>query len=154
MDKSVNRTFLLTVTADGSTPADVYEGNVTIAPQGAPARQIPIRVRVGLNSIAWTEARPGAIALTDPCAEPNEQFMRWIDLYRDMGFKAMPWDGFAQGAFKEDVRFGPEWTKKYREMIANVRNTGKKRNWPEIIFYLSDELSNHGAEGGADGLKC
>jgi hypothetical protein len=211
MDKGVNRTFLLTVAADGSTPAGVYEGNVTIAPQGAPAQQVPVRVRVlpialpelpivagryamdydfyyyyywvkifpedsfrdtvwkrekqnmqwmqemGLNSIAWTEARPGEISTKDPAAPPNEQFLRWMDLYRDMGFKAMPWYGFqaisAKGAFKDDVRFGPEWTKKYRELITHIRDIGKERKWPEIIFYLSDELSNEGAEGGADGVK-
>jgi hypothetical protein len=211
MDKGVNRTFLLTVDADGSTPAGVYEGTVTIAPQGAPAQQVPVRVRVlpitlpelpivagryamdydfyyyyywvkvfpddsfrdyvwarekqnmqwmkemGLNSIAWTDARPGDIT-QNPSAPLNEQFVRWMDLYRDMGFKAMPWYGFqaissSKRTFPEHERFSPEWTKEYRAMIGKIRDIGQERKWPEIVFYLSDELSNDGAEGGADGLK-
>lgn len=115
---------------------------------------------MGLTSIALSDDMRGDI-LADPMRfEDDSRFVRWMDLYRDMGFQAMPWYGFQslsssssnmQNLGKD--RFSPEWTAKYRELIAKVRDLGKERNWPEVIFYLSDELSNHGAEGAADGLK-
>jgi len=211
MDKGINRTILLTVQADTKTRPGIYEGNVRIAPEGAQAQVIPVRVRVlpitlpelplvagryamdydfyyydywnqtftdasfrdfvwerekqnmewnkamGLNSISWTEARIGDIT-QNPEDPANEQFIRWMDLYRDMGFKAMPWYGFqaitqSKRTFKGIPRFSPEWTKDYRRLIERLRDMGKERNWPEIVFYLSDELSNDGNEGKEEGLK-
>lgn len=212
MDQGINRTFLLTVTADTNTKAGVYEGTVTIAPQNAPSRQVPIRVRVlpvtlpelpilagryamdhdfyyyyywsktfteddfrdfvwarqkmrmqwaeemGLNSIAFSDDLRADISAQQ--LNPDGRMIRFMDLYRDMGFKAMPWYGFQALSRSEHnmqglgtTRFSPEWTANYKQLIENIRDTGKARNWPEIIFYLSDELSNHGAEGTADGLK-
>src|SRR5690606_16737731 len=46
MDKGINRTILLTVEAGQSTRPGIYEGSVTIAPENAPAQQVPVRVRV------------------------------------------------------------------------------------------------------------
>lgn len=115
---------------------------------------------MGLTSIALSDDMRGDI-LADPMRfKDDSRFVRWMDLYRDMGFKAMPWYGFQslsssssnmQNLGKD--RFSPEWTKNYRELIEKVRDMGKERNWPEVLFYLSDELSNEGAEGAADGLK-
>jgi hypothetical protein len=115
---------------------------------------------MGLTSIAFSDDMRGDI-LADPMRfKDDSRFVRWMDLYRDMGFQAMPWYGFQslsssssnmQNLGKD--RFSPEWTAKYRELIAKVRDLGKERNWPEVLFYLSDELSNDGAEGAADGLK-
>src|SRR5690606_24079906 len=49
---------------------------------------------MGLNSIAWSDDMRGDI-LSDPMRlKPEGRFVRWMDLYRDMGFKAMPWYGF------------------------------------------------------------
>ena len=118
---------------------------------------------MGLTSIALSDDMRGDI-LSDPMRlNPDGRFVRWMDLYRDMGFKAMPWYGFQalttysdRGdtyGFGGSKRFSPEWTAKYRQLIESIRDTGKARHWPEIIFYLSDELSNEGAEGGAEGLK-
>jgi hypothetical protein len=88
-----------------------------------------------------------------------------MDLYRDMGMKAMPWYGLSSltiyagtkpndtYGFGEVARFSPEWTAKYHQLIENIRDTGKARLWPEILFYLSDELSNDGIEGEEEGLK-
>ncbi len=219
MDKGVNRTILLTVTADGSTRAGVYEGNVTFAPENAAAAKVPVRVRVlpitlpplpilagryamdsdfyyyadwikvfpgdsfrdfvwqrqkmrmqwakdmGLNSIAWSDDMRSDIASDPMRLKEDGRFIRWMDLYRDMGFKAMPWYGFQSlttnagtkpkdfYGFDGSARFSPEWTTKYHQLIESIRDTGKARNWPEIVFYLSDELSNEGAEGTEDGLK-
>jgi hypothetical protein len=115
---------------------------------------------MGLTSIAFSDDMRGDI-LADPMRfKDDSRFVRWMDLYRDMGFQAMPWYGFQslsssssnmQNLGKD--RFSPEWTAKYRELIEKVRDLGKERNWPEVLFYLSDELSNNGAEGAADGLK-
>jgi hypothetical protein len=112
---------------------------------------------MGLNSIAWTEARIGDIT-QNPADGANEQFIRWMDLYRDMGFKTMPWYGFqaithSKRTFKGIPRFSPEWNQQYRQLIERLRDMGKERNWPEILFYLSDELSNDGNEGKEEGLK-
>jgi hypothetical protein len=115
---------------------------------------------MGLTSIALSDDMRGDI-LADPMRlDPNGRMVRWMDLYRDMGFAAMPWYGFQaltssssnmQNLGKD--RFSPEWTAKYRQLIESIRDTGKARHWPEIIFYLSDELSNDGQAGGEDGLK-
>ena len=115
---------------------------------------------MGLTSIALSDDMRGDI-LADPMRfKDDSRFVRWMDLYRDMGFKAMPWYGFqAMSSSSSNMqnlgkdRFSPEWTKNYRELIEKVRDLGKERHWPEVVFYLSDELSNHGAEGAADGLK-
>lgn len=211
MDKGINRTILLTLQADENTKPGIYEGNIQIAPQGAPPQDVPVQVRVlpvslpelpivagryamdydfyyyyywnqtfkdasfrdfvwerekqnmqwnqemGLNSIAWAEARIGDIT-QNPDGSANEQFIRWMDLYRDMGFKAMPWYGFhhitqSKRTFKGIPRFSPEWNMQYRRLIERLRDMGKERNWPEIVFYLSDELSNDGNEGKEEGLK-
>ena len=115
---------------------------------------------MGLTSIAFSDDMRGDI-LADPMRfKDDSRFVRWMDLYRDMGFKAMPWYGFqAMSSSSSNMqnlgkdRFSPEWTKNYHALIEKVRDLGKERNWPEVLFYLSDELSNHGAEGAADGLK-
>jgi len=115
---------------------------------------------MGLNAIALSDDMRGDFQKDTVQLAPDGRMVRWMDLYRDMGFKAMPWYGFQaltssshnmQNLGKD--RFSPEWTAKYRQLIENIRDTGKARHWPEIIFYLSDELSNDGPAGGADGLK-
>ena len=40
-----------------------------------------------------------------------------------------------------------------KKSSERLRDMGKERNWPEIVFYLSDELSNDGNEGKEEGLK-
>jgi hypothetical protein len=118
---------------------------------------------MGLNSIAWSDDMRGDI-LSDPMHfKPDGRFVRWMDLYRDMGFKVTPWYGFqamttysARGdtyGFGGSPRNSPEWKAKYRQLIESIRDTGKARGWPEILFYLSDELSNEGTEGTEDGLQ-
>jgi hypothetical protein len=118
---------------------------------------------MGLNSIALSDDMRGDL-LPDPVRfKPDGRFVRWMDLYRDMGFKAMPWYGFQSlTTYSAKAKYygfdgspydSPEWKAQYHQLIENVRDTGKARGWPEVIFYLSDELSNEGAEGTEDGLQ-
>ncbi len=114
----------------------------------------------GLTSIAWSDDMRGDIRADPMRFKEDSRFVRWMDLYRDMGFQTMPWYGFqsltSSSANMQKLgkdRFSPQWTANYRQLIETVRDLGKERNWPEVLFYLSDELSNHREEGAADGLK-
>lgn len=115
---------------------------------------------MGLNSISLSDDMRGDF-LDDPVRlNPDGRMAKWMDLYRDMGLKAMPWYGFqaltsSSSNFQNlgKNRFSPEWKTKYHQLIASIRDMGTERGWPEIVFYLSDELSNRGSEGGEDGLK-
>jgi hypothetical protein len=91
---------------------------------------------------------------------PDHRFIQWMDEYTKAGMGPMPWYGFSAigcsylkaglyGAKLE--QFSPPWEKAYRQLIAWVKQLEKERGWPEVLIYLSDELSNEGAKGAEEG---
>jgi len=50
-------------------------------------------------------------------------------------------------------QFSPAWERAFRHVIRWVKDAEHQRGWPEVVMYLSDELSNHGEEGAKKGRK-
>jgi hypothetical protein len=85
-----------------------------------------------------------------------------MDLYTKAGMGPMPWYGFAAigtsyiagGNYgRKFEQFSPEWERCYLGILSWAKQAAADRGWSEIIFYLSDELSNHGATGAEKGRK-
>jgi hypothetical protein len=51
------------------------------------------------------------------------------------------------------AHLSPEWRNAVRNIMAWARATQEARGWPEVLFYISDELSNQGEKGGELGRK-
>jgi hypothetical protein len=89
-------------------------------------------------------------------------FGKWMDLYKKMGFGPTPWFSFislwrtSRGpvkpflirGFKDVEPLSETWKAGYKQSIELLRDEGKKRGWPEIYIYISDESSNVGQKGG------
>jgi hypothetical protein len=119
----------------------------------------------GMNALAFcedgrTEIRVG----TDGSVTfaENSPFTQWMDLYAKAGMGPMPWYGFSalgcsyidKGIYGAKLKqFSPEWDRAYRSIIDWAKTSEKQRGWPEIIVYLSDELSNEGAPGAEKGRQ-
>ncbi len=119
----------------------------------------------GMNSLSFCEDNRGMAWNGQGWVFPKEdRFTLWMDLYKEAGMGPMPWYGFAglgipylsEGLYTSGRKlemFSPEWEKAYRSMIDWVQKTRAERGWPEVIFYLSDELSNEGEKGAEMGRK-
>lgn len=119
----------------------------------------------GLNSLAFCDDLRGQVQ-QKPDGElvlpDDHRVAQWMDLYAKAGMGPMPWYGFsavgtsylATGMYgKKTEQFSPDWEQGYRSLISWTTEEGKQRGWPEVIFYLSDELSNEGATGAEMGRK-
>lgn len=118
----------------------------------------------GLNSVSFQGDLRGQVEVAADGGvtfRSNPRFVQWMDLYAEAGMGPMPWYGFISmcgvGRRKmyghELAQFSPEWERAYRGIISWVKETGRDRSWPEVIFYLSDELSNRGAKGAEFGRE-
>lgn len=121
----------------------------------------------GLNSIAFGDDLRGDLAYRDGevSLKTNDRLSFWMDLYKEAGFSTMPWYGFdpigaATGSanrlsWLDDSLKPPHtkhWHQAYRSLVRNVASQAKERGWPEILFYISDELSNVGQQGAELGV--
>lgn len=115
----------------------------------------------GLNSLSFCDDNRGMSWDGQSWTFPkDDRFAVWMDLYKRAGMGPMPWYGFAglghpyledglyTGGRKLEL-FGPEWQRSYGALIAAVKRMQVERGWPEVLFYLSDELSNE-REAGAE----
>jgi len=119
----------------------------------------------GLNSLAFCDDLRTQAALTEGgelSIAPDHRFLQWMDIYAKAGMGPMPWYGFSaigtrylsNGLYGKKVeQFSPEWEKAYRSLIEWTKKHNAERGWPEVLFYLSDELSNEGATGAETGRK-
>lgn len=119
---------------------------------------------IGHNGAAFADDLRGQLRFQGirPVINDKVSFVRWMDEYAKAGLGTMPFYGFkviggekyldkmAKTGFKQ---FSPEWTAAYRNIITDFAQEGKKRGWPEILWYVSDELSNERDKGTELGLK-
>ncbi len=99
---------------------------------------------------------------TVPQIDAQNRFVRFMDAYAAAGLGRMPFygfqpigrPGFIQKFLRVDAPDGtPAWRETYLNLIAGFEKVRIERGWPEILWYLSDELSNHGQEGVDRGIE-
>lgn len=128
-------------------------------------RELRFMKSLGLNSVAFGDDLRRDLELVDGKVrlKPDNRFALWMDLYKEAGMGPMPFYGFQPlGAGnllawlereKLKERFTPQWNTAYRSFVEECQRIGKERGWPEILWYISDELSNHGEEGAKLGVE-
>lgn len=98
--------------------------------------------------------------------QPNpkwaEEMDKFVALYRKYNFSGpVPpysminiarWSGLPP-IEKPDEPVSAETRKRLTDYISTLKVEEKKRGWPEIVFYVSDELSNEGAAGAKWGVR-
>lgn len=128
-------------------------------------RRLALLREYGVSSLAFcddgrTDLRVHADGAVDSVGD--QSFVQWMDLYRDAGMGPMPWYGFSglgvdyldRGVYGAKLpQFSPAWDRAYRAIIDWAKATEKARGWPELIMYLSDELSNEKAAGAEKGRQ-
>jgi hypothetical protein len=119
----------------------------------------------GINSLSFCEDNRGMTWDGKEWFFPqDDRFTVWMDLYKEAGMGPMPWYGFAglthqylAGGTYTPGRtlemFSEEWRRALVSLIDRTKKVVAERGWPEILFYLSDELSNEGPAGGALGRR-
>ncbi len=130
-------------------------------------REFAFMKSLGLNSVTFSDDLRGDLVYHDGEVnlKPNDRFSFWMDLYKEAGFSTMPWYGFYPiGAVTGrsnpltwlDDSLKPahtdHWHKAYRSLAKNISKHAKEQGWPEILFYISDELSNEGQQGAELGV--
>lgn len=118
-----------------------------------------------INSLALCDDFRSQISITpegEVTLPDDHRFVQWMDLYTKAGMGPMPWYGFsavstsylAKGLYgPKFTEFSPQWDKAYKSLISWVKQKEKEHRWPEVIIYLSDELSNEGAKGAEQGRQ-
>jgi hypothetical protein len=117
----------------------------------------------GLNALSFCDDNRGMTWDGKQWNLPkDDRFTVWMDLYKEAGMGPMPWYGFCGlsdaylhiGIYgRKPEQFTPEWENAYRSIIAWTVGTRQIRGWPEILFYVSDELSNEGDKGADRGRR-
>lgn len=122
---------------------------------------------IGLNTACFMDDLRGDLVYRDGevSLKPNDRLSFWMNLYKEAGFLAMPWYGFYPIGATEDQNklsrvddslktpYSEHWHNAYRSLAKNVASHAKAQGWPEILFYISDELSNDGQRGAELGLR-
>ncbi|MCM8818033.1 MAG: DUF6067 family protein [Candidatus Omnitrophica bacterium] len=94
-------------------------------------------------------------------------FGKLMDICTKVGFNPIVWYGFQSlwrtsrgpekpfliSGFKEVEPLSEIWKFGYKRSIELTRDEAKKRNWSEILFYISDESSNVGEKGVKHSLE-
>jgi hypothetical protein len=118
-----------------------------------------------INSLAFCDDLRTQATVTENgevTIAPDHRVALWMDEYAKAGMGPMPWYGFsaigcsylAKGLYgAKPPQFSPEWEKAYRSIISWVKQLEQERGWPEVVIYLSDELSNEGATGAEQGRQ-
>lgn len=128
-------------------------------------REMRFMKSFGFNSLAIQEDMRGDLELVDGEVKftDNNRLAWWMDIYASEGMGPMPYYGFSGiGAADYLGRlFFPElgepfteaWNRAYRSIVREGMRLQEERGWPEILWYISDELSNYREEGAARGVK-
>ncbi|MHB8993617.1 MAG: carbohydrate binding domain-containing protein [Armatimonadota bacterium] len=118
-----------------------------------------------INSLAFCDDLRSQATLTadgDITLPDDHRFVQWMDLYTKAGMGPMPWYGFAavstsylaKGMYGPKLeQFSPQWDRAHKSLISWIKKNEKERGWPEVVIYLSDELSNEGAKGAEIGRQ-
>lgn len=129
-------------------------------------RELRFMKSLGLNSASFGDDIRGDMKMVDGEGRFNEnnRFSWWMDIYAAEGMGKMPFYGFQSigagrlswldrqnQALQEE--FSPEWGRAYRGVVKHGIELQKKRQWPEILWYLSDELSNYRETGAKRGVE-
>ncbi len=85
----------------------------------------------------------------------------FMDRYRDAGgMYPCPWYAFQAiiGRYMESTygageQWSDTWQRNVFYTVDHYERQRAERDWPEIIYYQSDELSNYGPDGGRKGLR-
>lgn len=94
-------------------------------------------------------------------------FGKLMDICTKVGFNPVVWYGFQSlwrtsrgpekpfliSGFKDVEPLSETWKLAYKKSIELTRDEVKKRNWSEILFYISDESSNVGEKGVKHSLE-
>ncbi|HWL54455.1 MAG TPA: hypothetical protein VNQ90_18595 [Chthoniobacteraceae bacterium] len=131
-------------------------------------RELAFMKSLGLNSAALGDVLQDGVIYRDGEVhlKPGNRLDLWMDLYTEAGFGPMPFYGFHWYGAKNDrgsrlstldpslkPPFTQHWYDAYRSMARNLNQHARSRNWPEIIWHISDELSNHGQSMADLGAK-
>ena len=134
-------------------------------------RELRFMKELGLNSVAFGDDIRGDMELVDGEArfKENDRFSWWMDIYASEGMGKMPFYGFnaigssfgsanriswldrKNAALQE--QFSPEWNRAYLGLIRHGMELQKARQWPEILWYVSDERSNYREVGARQGVE-
>ncbi|HOG49160.1 MAG TPA: hypothetical protein PKY10_01080 [Lentisphaeria bacterium] len=134
-------------------------------------RELRFMKDLGLNSASFGDDIRGDMELVDGEARFKEdnRFTFWMDIYASEGMGKMPFYGFQSigcgtgnvnkifwldrnnAALKE--QFSPEWNRAYLGLIRHGMELQKARQWPEILWYVSDERSNYREVGAQQGVE-
>ncbi|NLF93058.1 MAG: hypothetical protein GX564_04135 [Oligosphaeraceae bacterium] len=130
-------------------------------------REMRFMKSLGLNSISFGDDMRSDLEIVEGEIKFSEhnRFLWWMDIYASEGLKEMPFYGFQSigcgsgiawldknnPALKE--QFSPAWSKAYQSLVREGMRIQKERNWPEILWYTTDERSNHRETGAQEGLK-
>ena len=128
-------------------------------------RELRFMQSLGLNSVAFGDDLRGDLVREGERVrlKPGNRLAFWMDLYKEAGMGPMPFYGFQpigagnnlawidREGLKE--QFTPQWNAAFRSLVEDIQQAGKERGWPEILWYISDELSNHGEEGAKMGVE-
>ncbi len=128
-------------------------------------RELRFMKSIGLNSAAFGDDMRGDLELADGKVrfKPGNRFAWWMDIYRDEGMGPMAFYGFQPIGAGNNLSwldkaglaepFTPAWNTAFRSVVEEGQRLGKEHGWPEILWYISDELSNHGEPGGKQGVE-
>jgi len=139
-------------------------------------RQLADMREHGMNAVApeppWDllKLESGTLAYNEQAWQHLDEFFR---LYREAGFSApVPLYQIAfilmlplpdrpvldgENAWQSGEAFAPALRERYAESVrrfyARAHQAQEAGNWPEVLYYASDELSNKGRRGGEWGVR-
>jgi hypothetical protein len=128
-------------------------------------RELAFMKSIGLNSAAFGDDLRGDLQYADGnvTLKTDDRFSFWMDIYSAAGMGPMPFYGFQPiggsnnlSWLNRDIlseQFTDTWKQAYRSLVRNVQSVARDRGWPEILWYVTDEKSNHGEEGAIMGKR-
>lgn len=131
-------------------------------------RELAAMRTLGVNSVAFGDDLRGDLRFEDGKISliEGDRFTLWMNLYKEAGFGPMPFYGMTpygptpgtpnRLSWLDDSLkppFTPAWYAAYAELVEMLEVTRRKNDWPEILYYISDERSNYGQPGADLGAE-
>ncbi|HWL54458.1 MAG TPA: hypothetical protein VNQ90_18610 [Chthoniobacteraceae bacterium] len=131
-------------------------------------REFAFMKSLGFNSMALSDALRGDLIYRDGevTLRPDNRLDLWMELYREAGFGPLRFLGSVAYGPNNDKNnllsaldpslkppFTEPWFRAYRSLVKNFHQYARSRNWPEIIWQVSDELSNQGRKAAERGAR-